>query len=140
MAEVASPRVDTTSSWRYGGVALLALIAVAAGLKILEPSGIAGLQNFLLVFGSLLIEAVPFVLLGAVVSAAIEVFVPAGVFERLAGLPRPLQLPVAGLAGLAFPVCECGSVPVAAGSYRKGCHLQRRSRSCCRRRCSTPWS
>jgi uncharacterized membrane protein YraQ (UPF0718 family) len=77
-------------------------------------------QNFFLVFGSLLIEAVPFVLLGAVVSAAIEVFVPARAFERLAGLPRPLQLPAAGLAGFAFPVCECGSVPVARRLAAKG--------------------
>jgi len=33
--------------------------------------------------------------------------------ERVAGLPRSLQLPAAALAGVAFPICECGSVPVA---------------------------
>jgi uncharacterized protein len=89
-------------------------------LRAFDPSRLAGVQNFFLVFGSLLIEAVPFVLLGAVVSAAIEVFVPVSVFERLAGVPRPLQLPAAGLAGLAFPVCECGSVPVARRLVAKG--------------------
>lgn len=120
MAQIAAPRNDLSNSWRHGGIALLALVAMGAILRVLDPSNIAGLQNFLLVFGSLLIEAVPFVLLGAVVSAAIEVFVPARVFERLTGLPRPLQLPVAGLAGLAFPVCECGSVPVARRLASKG--------------------
>jgi uncharacterized membrane protein YraQ (UPF0718 family) len=59
-------------------------------------------------------------MLGALVSAAIEVFVPARVFEKLAVLPRPLQLPAAGLAGFAFPVCECGSVPVARRLAAKG--------------------
>jgi uncharacterized protein len=63
---------------------------------------------------------VPFVLLGAVVSAAIEVLVPPRVFERLATLPGPLQLPASALAGVAFPVCECGSVPVARRLAAKG--------------------
>jgi uncharacterized membrane protein YraQ (UPF0718 family) len=95
--------------------AALIWLAQAAG-----PARLPGVQNFVLVFGSLLIEAVPFILLGAVVSAGIEVFVPSSAFERLALLPRPLQLPAAGLAGMAFPVCECGSVPVARRLASKG--------------------
>ncbi|MGH2730537.1 MAG: permease, partial [Actinomycetota bacterium] len=102
-------RVERTS-WRpvitvAGGLALLGL-----ALHLLDPSRAAAAQNFRLVFSSLLIEAFPFILLGALVSAAIEVFVPSSVFEKLTLLPRPLQLPAAGLAGFAFPVCECGSV------------------------------
>ena len=120
MAQAAAPEQSVSTSWRHAGFALLGLLAFAVALRVVETSEIAGLQNFFLVFGSLLIEAVPFVLLGALVSAAIEVFVPARVFERLTGLPRPLQLPVAGLAGLAFPVCECGSVPVARRLAAKG--------------------
>jgi hypothetical protein len=89
-------------------------------IRLADPGQVASLQNFLIVFGSLLIEALPFVLLGAVVSAAIEVFVPASAFEKLTALPRPLQLPAAGLAGFAFPVCECGSVPVARRLASKG--------------------
>src|SRR5207342_3531126 len=58
--------------------------------------------------------------LGAAVSAAIEVFVPATAFERIGRLPRPLQLPAAAAAGVAFPVCECGSVPVARRLASKG--------------------
>ena len=45
---------------------------------------------------------------------------PIGTFERLGRLPRPLQLPAAALAGLAFPVCECGSVPVARRLAQRG--------------------
>ncbi|MDQ3751526.1 MAG: permease [Actinomycetota bacterium] len=97
-----------------------ALLALGAALRLFDPTRITGVQNFLLVFASLLIEAVPFILLGAVVSALIEVFVPPRAFERLARLPRPLQLPAAGIAGLAFPVCECGSVPVARRLAAKG--------------------
>jgi uncharacterized membrane protein YraQ (UPF0718 family) len=96
------------------------LLLIAAGLLLFQPQRVPALQNFFLVFSSLLIEAMPFILLGSFVSAAIEVFVPARVFERLTALPRALQLPAAGLAGMAFPVCECGSVPVARRLARKG--------------------
>jgi uncharacterized membrane protein YraQ (UPF0718 family) len=99
-------------------VAGLALIAVV--VRVADPERIAWLQNFLIVFGSLLVEATPFILLGAFVSAAIEVFVPTSTFAHLARLPRPLQLPAAALAGIAFPVCECGSVPVARRLASKG--------------------
>ena len=58
-----------------------------------HPMQIAWLRNLLIVFGSLLIEAMPFVALGAAVSAAIEVFVPASSFARMAALPRALQIP-----------------------------------------------
>jgi uncharacterized membrane protein YraQ (UPF0718 family) len=87
---------------------------------VADPESVAWLQNFLIIFGSLLVEAMPFVLLGAFVSAAIEVFVPTSVFAKLGRLPRPLQLPAAALAGIAFPVCECGSVPVARRLAQKG--------------------
>jgi hypothetical protein len=118
MAQIAQPTVR--SDWQNVGTAIVALGAVAGVLYVADPNRVAALQNFFLVFGSLLIEAMPFVLLGATVSALIEVFVPASAFERLALLPRPLQLPAAGLAGMAFPVCECGSVPVARRMAAKG--------------------
>jgi hypothetical protein len=117
-APAAGTRLE--SGYRHAGVMALALVAFGAALYIFDPANVAGVQNFFLVFASLLIEAIPFILLGALVSAAIEVFVPKTVFEKLAMLPKPLQLPVAGLAGAAFPVCECGSVPVARRLIVKG--------------------
>jgi uncharacterized membrane protein YraQ (UPF0718 family) len=72
------------------------------------------------IFGALLIQALPFVMLGALAAALVEVFVPIGMLERLGHLPRPLQLPAAALAGLAFPICECGSVPVARRLMQRG--------------------
>ncbi|MGH2540813.1 MAG: permease, partial [Actinomycetota bacterium] len=68
----------------------------------------------------LLVQALPFVTLGALAAALVEVFVPIGTLERLARLPRPLQLPAAALAGVAFPICECGSVPVARRLAQRG--------------------
>jgi uncharacterized protein len=94
--------------WAAAWPAIAALVAGGVLLRLADPGRVAWLQ------------ALPFVLLGAVVSAAIEVFVPAGTFDRLARLPKPMQLPVAALGGVAFPVCECGSVPVARRLVVKG--------------------
>jgi hypothetical protein len=96
------------------------LIVFVALVRMAEPQQVAWLNNFLVVFGSLLVEAFPFVALGALVSALIEVFVPVSVFARIGRLPRALQLPAAAASGMAFPVCECGSVPVARRLARKG--------------------
>jgi uncharacterized protein len=120
MAEIAQRIPAARASWRNMGIATLGLAVLGMVLFLVDPNRSAAAQNFFLVFGSLLIEAFPFILLGALVSAAIEVFVPSTLFERLARLPHPLQLPASGLAGFAFPVCECGSVPVARRLATKG--------------------
>jgi uncharacterized protein len=107
-------------AWRGPLLVLAGLAGAGFLVRAVEGAGIAAAQNFLLVFASLLIEALPFIVLGAAVSAAIEVFIPSRVFAKVAGLPRSLQMPVAGLGGFAFPVCECGSVPVARRLVIKG--------------------
>jgi uncharacterized membrane protein YraQ (UPF0718 family) len=123
MAVIETARAAGTRPTRTRTNALLVLAALAAAgllLRFLNSTGLPALQNFLLVFSSLLIEALPFILLGAAVSALIEVFVPSSFFARMARLPRGIQMPVAGLGGFAFPVCECGSVPVARRLIVKG--------------------
>ena len=120
MVDVAPSQPAKNATLRTAAV-IVAVLAVAAGLlRILEPGRIAWIQAFLIVFGSLVVQAMPFVLLGALASGAIEVFVPVNALGRLAGLPRPLQLPAAALAGVAFPICECGSVPVARRLAARG--------------------
>ena len=116
--DVSPPRTGRRAERHWPCSADSPLIAVV--VRVADPERIAWLQNFLIVFGSLLVEATPFILLGAFVSAAIEVFVPTSTFAHLGRLPRPLQLPAAALAGIAFPVCECGSVPVARRLASKG--------------------
>jgi uncharacterized protein len=112
--------VRAEATWRTILSIAALLLMTAILLRALQPEKVAWAQNFLIVFGSLLVEAVPFVLIGALASAVIEVFVPSSAFEKLARLPKFLQLPAAGVAGIAFPVCECGSVPVARRLAAKG--------------------
>ena len=71
------------------------------------------LNNVLTLFFSLLVEAMPFLLVGVLFSSALLLFVD----ERklIASVPRnPLLAAFVGsLIGFIFPVCECGNVPVA---------------------------
>ncbi|MGI5513160.1 permease [Streptomyces sp. CA-106131] len=66
------------------------------------------------------VQALPFLLLGTALSGAINAFVPAQVFSRV--LPRRpvLAVPVAGVAGVVLPGCECASVPVANSLIGRG--------------------
>jgi uncharacterized membrane protein YraQ (UPF0718 family) len=113
-----SPAQEMTRRWTLLLVGGIVLFAVA--LRLTSPGRVAWLQAAIIVFGSLVIQALPFVLVGALAAAIIEVFVPIGALEKLTLLPKPLQLPAAGLAGIAFPICECGSVPVARRLAAKG--------------------
>jgi hypothetical protein len=77
-------------------------------------------QTWATIFVSIVIQATPFLAMGVVISAAIAVFVPPSFFAR--ALPRrpALAVPVAGVAGIALPGCECGAVPIAGGLIRRG--------------------
>lgn len=64
-------------------------------------------------FVSICIQAMPFLVLGVVISGLIGVFVSPELVERRVPKRPILAVPSAGLAGLALPGCECGSVPIA---------------------------
>ncbi len=66
------------------------------------------------------VQALPFLLLGTLISGAVNAFVPAELFTRV--LPRnpALAVPVASAAGAVLPGCECASVPVAGSLIRRG--------------------
>ena len=113
-------RTKTPASWRILLIVFGTLIVLSVVLRIVNPVRFGWSSNFLLIFNALLVEATPLILIGALASAAIEVFMTPRAFAALGRIPRPLQLPAAALAGMAFPVCECGSVPVARRLAAKG--------------------
>jgi hypothetical protein len=71
-------------------------------------------------FLGIFIEAVAFLLLGALLSGIIGVFVSNDTLARL--MPRnPVLAIIAGsMLGFLFPVCECGVIPVTKRLYQKG--------------------
>jgi uncharacterized membrane protein YraQ (UPF0718 family) len=103
----------------YTGAAVATAIVLA---RVVDVGRLAPVQSFVLIFTAIVVEAMPFILIGAIAGALLEVYVPEGVMARVAGRRLGLQMPVAVLGGLAFPVCDCGSVPVARRLIARGVH------------------
>ena len=95
---------------------LLLLIVLALGSRDLVAGALSGpaLRTWSTIFVSITIQALPFLVLGVLLSGAIAALVPPAWIAR--ALPRRplLAVPAAGLAGAALPGCECASVPIAA--------------------------
>ncbi|MEO3924904.1 permease [Micromonosporaceae bacterium B7E4] len=108
---------------RVGSVEILALLLI---LLVVFSGPVASalstprLQTWTTVFVSVMVQAVPFLVFGVVLSAVIAVFVPRSFWAR--ALPRhpALAVPVASAAGVVLPGCECGSVPIAGSLIRRG--------------------
>lgn len=71
------------------------------------------LQNAFTLFLSLLVEAMPFLLLGVILSSILLIFVDERRLVTLMPRNPVLGAFVGGCIGFLFPVCECGNVPVA---------------------------
>jgi uncharacterized membrane protein YraQ (UPF0718 family) len=123
--------VDTTSTTSdagrdresHGPERILALVLVAAVLlrPILAPYLTDdALQTWSTIFVSITIQALPFLVLGVVVSGAIAAYVPASFIAKAMPAKSKFAIPAAGLAGAAFPGCECGSVPIAGRLTARG--------------------
>ena len=79
-----------------------------------------GVAAWFTVFVSLSLQALPFLVLGTVLSSAIAVLVPADALSRLLPRRSAAAVPVAGLAGVVLPGCECASVPIAGSLVDRG--------------------
>ena len=106
--------------WGRISILLLALAALMLPFLIRDDDG---MRMFALVFVSIILEALPFMLIGSLVGGLIEVFVSREKFT--ARLPRRPWAAVcmAAALGLVFPVCECAIVPVVRRLVRKGLPL-----------------
>ena len=111
------PRWRITSLEVLCGVLVLALLLQDWLVGVLD---VPVLRTASTVFVAVCVQALPFLVLGVLISGAIAAFVPASALRR--ALPRrtALAVPVAGVAGVALPGCECASVPVARRLMQQG--------------------
>jgi uncharacterized protein len=114
----------TASRRRIGSLELLLVcliaLAVSAGAVSTFVAGRTDLSTAATVFCGVFVQAVPFLVLGVIVSGLIATFVNA---ERLSRwMPRrpAVAVVLAGIGGAALPGCECGSVPVARRLFGPG--------------------
>ncbi|MTH54440.1 permease [Bacillus mangrovi] len=83
----------------------------------------ASLLNVNTIFLSIILEAIPFIILGVFVSALIQVFVSEETVRKMIPKNPLLALLPASLMGIIFPVCECAIVPVVRRLIKKGMPL-----------------
>jgi uncharacterized membrane protein YraQ (UPF0718 family) len=95
---------------------LLLLVLVAVGSHGLVAGLLDGpaVATWSTIFVSITIQALPFLVLGVLLSAALAALVRPGWLARALPARDLLAVPAASLAGAALPGCECASVPIAA--------------------------
>lgn len=72
------------------------------------------------IFLSIVIEALPFVLLGCLISGALQVFLTPERVKRWLPKNRLLSILTGSILGFFFPSCECGIVPIVHQFVKKG--------------------
>lgn len=75
------------------------------------------------IFISILIEALPFVLLGVIISGIIQIFITDEVMARVIPKNKIGAVLLASVIGALFPACECGIVPITRRLMAKGVPL-----------------
>jgi len=109
-----SPR--RTRRFRISSVEVLCAVLLVAILGqgwLQQAFDVPALRTGSTVFVAVCVQALPFLVLGVLISGAIAAFVPARVLEKVLPRRAGAAVGVAGLAGVALPGCECASVPVA---------------------------
>jgi uncharacterized membrane protein YraQ (UPF0718 family) len=79
-------------------------------------------QTWTTVFVAIMVQAMPFLVGGVAVAAAIAVYVPRSFWQRALPKHPALAVPVASCSGAIIPGCECGAVPIAGSLVRRGVH------------------
>lgn len=122
-AGAGGPRAGDRQGWQFSSPLALVMVLV---VLVLAQGPVRGalsapvMQSWMTVFVAVVLQALPFLVLGVLLSAAIAVFVPPAFFARALPKRPALAVPVAGMAGAVLPGCECASVPVAGALVRRG--------------------
>src|SRR5690554_1098414 len=95
-----------------GGGPFFLLTALAVGIVLASVAGFSlplpvQLQDGLTIFLGIVLEALPFLVLGILVSLLIQRFATTERVQRLMPRHPALALPAMSLLGMVFPVCEC---------------------------------
>ncbi|MBP2334276.1 permease [Saccharothrix coeruleofusca] len=122
--EIRAPRPPRPPArWRVTSLEVLCALLVLALLLqdwLVGVLDVPVLRTASTVFVAICVQAMPFLVLGVLISGAIAAFVPASALRRLLPSRTALAVPVAGVAGVALPGCECASVPVARRLMQQG--------------------
>lgn len=111
-------RIDVpTATWAFPLLSAVSLtgafiVIIAEGRIFTLPSN---MDMWATIFLAIMVQAIPFLLLGTLLSGAIAAWIPSSVFHKI-----PRGIPFAALSSMVLPACECASVPVANSLMRRG--------------------
>jgi uncharacterized protein len=100
-------------------VSLIALAVFASAMSAFVAAR-PDLSVAATVFCGIFVQALPFLVLGVVLSGLIAAFVSAEKLSRWLPSKPALAVAVAGVGGAALPGCECASVPLARRLFGEG--------------------
>ena len=104
------------------GTTLLLVFQPTILSDLLTSSG-NGIHTFKTMLISIFLEAMPFLLLGVIVSSFMHVFIPESWFRKWIPKNPILGVLFACLLGIVFPLCECGMIPIVRRLVAKGMPL-----------------
>nr|MBK5235946.1 permease [Clostridium sp.] len=81
------------------------------------------INDFATIFLSIIFEGIPFILIGALTSSIIQIFVSEDAIAKIIPKNKFVGVLIASLVGLVFPVCECAIVPITRRLLKKGVPL-----------------
>ncbi len=116
-----------TTKQRHHEFYVLIIILISLFLMIVVLHGLIGIPlmpdwvpTFTTIFLAIFIEGLPFLILGTLSSGIVEVFISKDRIQKFFNQPSFIAALLGSVMGLAFPVCECGVVPLTRRLYRKG--------------------
>lgn len=101
---------------------IVAIFFVLSGgsIEYKEIIDLSVMQNFSTIFISIVLEAMPFIMLGAFISALMQEFISEQFIKKIIPRNKFLGFLGAALMGIIFPVCECAIVPITKRLMKKG--------------------
>ncbi|TDD71794.1 permease [Actinomadura rubrisoli] len=107
----------TRAAWAFAALAAVLVAGRAFAAPVIDARA---LDAWTTIFVAICVQALPFLVFGVALSAAITAFVPASFWRRVLPSRPAAAVPVAGALGAVLPGCECASVPVAGGLMARG--------------------
>jgi uncharacterized membrane protein YraQ (UPF0718 family) len=80
----------------------------------------AHFDSWATVFNAMVLQAVPFLVLGVVLASIVAVLVPVKVWRKSFGHHVAISIPLAAACGALVPGCECTTVPIAGRLTQRG--------------------
>jgi uncharacterized membrane protein YraQ (UPF0718 family) len=102
---------------------ILVVIWNSGIVSTINLAGNGAMQSFKTMFISIVLESIPFILIGVLVSSILQIFVSEKWIQKLVPRNPLLGILYACILGILFPVCECGLIPIMRRLITKGMPL-----------------